>query len=219
MGGPRVVSVNVGAPRTIEWRGRRVRTGIFKEPVDGRVTVRTLNLAGDAQADLRVHGGPDKAVYLYPTEYYELWLEELRRELPWSIFGENLTVAGGLTDDAVHLGDRFRAGTAELVVTQPRIPCFKLGIRLGDDDVVQAFLDSGRTGFYAKVVREGDVAAGDPIELLAADPHGVPVAEVARVYARDRDDLDAVRRIMEVDALAAGWRDHFAKRLARAAGA
>jgi len=210
---PRIVSVNVGVPRTVEWRGRSVRTGIFKDPVAGGVAVRARNLDGDGQADLRVHGGPDKAVYAYPAEHYEAWVEELRRELPWASFGENLTVSGGLTEDAVHLGDRFRAGTAELVVTQPRIPCYKLGIRLGDDDVVKAFLDSRRTGFYTKVVREGVVAAGDAMERVAVDPRRIPVAEVTRAYAHDRHDLDAVRRILEVDDLASAWREHFAKRL------
>jgi MOSC domain-containing protein YiiM len=158
----RVLSVNVSLPRDVVWRGKTIRTGIHKEPVAGRVPLRRTNLDGDGQADLRVHGGPDKAVYAYPSEHYELWSRE-RPELlvrPGA-FGENLTT--GPVDDDVSVGDRFRIGTAELVVTQPRLPCFKLGIRMGRDEFVPEFLERGLLGFYFAVFREGEVAAGDPI--------------------------------------------------------
>jgi MOSC domain-containing protein YiiM len=214
----RVLSVNVGVPREVRWRGKPVTTGIYKEPVGGRVQVRRLNLDGDRQADLRVHGGPDKAVYAYPSEFYELWSRE-RPELVLGpgTFGENLTLEG-LLDEEVSVGDRFRFGTAELVVTQPRIPCFKLGIRVGSDGFVTEFLERGLLGFYLAVAREGEVAAGDPIAEVARDPRGFRVTEVARLYARDRDDVEGLRRAAALDVLPESWRDHFARRLsARAA--
>ena len=211
----RVLSVNVGLPREVTWRGRRVTTGIYKEPVDGPVSVRTLNLDGDRQADLRVHGGWDKAVYAYPSEYYELWRRE-RPELdfPWGQFGENLTTEG-LVDTDVSVGDRFRVGTAELVVTQPRLPCFKLGIKMGRQEFVTEFLERGLYGFYLAVAREGEVEAGDPIVRLSSDPHGFGVTEVARLYVRDRHDVDAMQLAADLDVLPESWRDYFRKRASR----
>ena len=166
----RVLSVNVGLPREVVWRGKPVTTGIYKEPVAGRVLLRRLNFEGDRQADLRVHGGPDKAVYAYPSEFYELWSRE-RPELDFGPgrFGETLTTEG-LPDGDVSIGDRFRFGTAELVVTQPRIPCFKLGIKMGRDEFVTEFLERGLPGFYLAVAREGEVAAGEPIVELQPRP-------------------------------------------------
>jgi MOSC domain-containing protein YiiM len=205
----KVLSVNVGLPREVVWRGRPVTTGIFKEPVAGRVPLRRLNFEGDGQADLRVHGGRDKAVYVYPSEFYELWSRE-RPELDLGpgAFGENLTTAG-LPDGEVNVGDRFGVGTAELVVTQPRLPCFKLGLKLGRDEFVTEFLERGLLGYYLAVVREGDVAAGDPIVELERDPRRFPVTEVARLYAVDRDDVDGMRRAAEHDALPESWREWF----------
>jgi MOSC domain-containing protein YiiM len=204
----KVVSVNVGLPRKADWKGRRTTTGIYKSPVEGRVAVRTLNLDGDRQADLRVHGGPDKAVYAYPSEHYAWWRAQLDRvELPWGAFGENLTIEG-LTENDVCIGDRFRAGTAEFVVTQPRMPCYKLGIRFGRTDVVEKFLASGRTGFYVSVVREGDVGPGDPIEWTSRDPHRVRVLDLSGVYTGTTRDPEVLRRAAVVEALPAGWRRH-----------
>lgn len=209
----RVLSVNVGLPREVVWRGKPVSTGIFKDPVAGRVPLTTLNLAGDAQADLSVHGGPEKAVYAYPAEFYELWSRE-RPELHFApgTFGENLTVRG-LVDDDVSVGDRFRIGTAELVVTQPRLPCFKLGIKMGRDEFVVEFLERGLFGFYFAVAREGGVAAGDEIVELGRDARALRVSEVGRLYARDRDDLEGMRRAAAHDGLPAGWRDYFRRRV------
>jgi MOSC domain-containing protein YiiM len=209
----RVLSVNVGLPREVTWRGKPVRTGICKEPVRGRVAVASLNLAGDGQADLRVHGGPDKAVYAYPSEYYELWSRE-RPELEFGpgTFGENLTTEG-LLDEYVSIGDRFRFGTAELVVTQPRLPCFKLGIKMGRDEFVTEFLKRGLYGFYLAVNREGDVEAGDLVVALSRDPYGFGVNEVARLYARDRNDVESMRRAAELDVLPESWRDFFRRRV------
>jgi MOSC domain-containing protein YiiM len=209
----KVLSVNVGLPREVFWRGKPVTTGIFKEPVVGRVPIRTLNLDGDRQADLRVHGGPDKAVYAYPSEFYESWLDE-RPELafPWGQFGENLTTEG-LRDEDVSVGDRFRVGTAELIVTQPRLPCFKLGIRMGRDAFVTEFLQRGLLGFYLAVAREGAVEAGDPIVALSRDPRGFMVTEIARLYARDRHDVEGLERAAKLDVLPESWRQYFRRRL------
>jgi MOSC domain-containing protein YiiM len=211
----RVLSVNVGLPREVSWRGKTVATGIYKEPVAGPVQIRTLNLDGDRQADLRAHGGSDKAVYAYPSEFYELW----RRERPdlefrFGQFGENLTTEG-LLDGDVSVGDRFRVGTAELVVTQPRLPCFKLGIRMGRDEFVTEFLERRLYGFYLSVAREGDVQAGDPIVQLRRDPRGFGVAEVARLYAHDRGDVAGLRRAAELETLPESWRGYFRTRLDR----
>jgi len=209
----RLVSVNVGLPREVDWHGRAVRTSIWKSSVEGPVRVRSLNLEGDQQSDLSVHGGRDKAVYAYPREHYDYWRRELPGQaLPWGSFGENLTTEGLLEPD-VRIGDRFRAGSTELVVTQPRMPCFKLGIRFGRDDMVKLFLHSGRSGFYLAVVREGEVAAGDPIERMGRDDHGVTVADIANLYARDKDNQDLLRRAVEVPALPESWKEYFRDRL------
>jgi MOSC domain-containing protein YiiM len=210
----RVVSVNVGLPRTVRWKGREVRTGIFKKPVEGRIPLRCLNLEGDRQADLSVHGGAAKAVYAYPLEHYAFWREELGQELPFGAFGENLTVEGLPLEEEAAIGDRFRVGTAELVVTQPRLPCYKLGLRFGREDMVKRFLRSGRTGYYLAVEVEGDVGAGDRVATLVRHPARIPVAEITRVYASDRDDLATIERLVALDALPEDWRRYFAKRLA-----
>jgi MOSC domain-containing protein YiiM len=212
----RVVSVNVGRPQSVVWQGEIVQTAIFKEPVAGKVAIRHDNLDGDQQADLRAHGGPAKAIYLYPTDYYDLWRQELRRDLPWGTFGENLTVTA-MPNDAICIGDLFRTGTAAIRVTQPRIPCFKLGIRMGDQRFVQRFLQSGRTGFYCAIAQEGEIEAGDTIELIAREDHGLTVADIVRLYAQDRDDIGGMQRALIVDSLAAGWHKLFHERLDRAA--
>ena len=209
----KLLSVNVGLPREVVWRGKPVTTGIYKEPVSVRVPLRTLNLDGDAQADLRVHGGPDKAVYVYPSEHYAYWREELPdADLSWGAFGENFTTEGVL-DDAVHIGDRLRAGSAEFVVTQPRMPCFKLGIRFGRPDMVKRFQRGGRNGFYLAVLQEGEVTAGDSFEWVAREDHGVTVAEVVGLYAADAANQDLLRRVSELPALPEGWRAYFRQRL------
>lgn len=209
----RVLSVNVGLPRDVPWKGEMVRTGIYKERVAGRVRIHRLNLDGDRQADLRVHGGPDKAVYIYPSEYYELWRSE-RPDLPfpWGQFGENLTTEG-LFDSDVSIGDRFRFGTAELVVTQPRFPCFKLGIKMDRDEFVTEFLERGLFGFYLSVAREGDVEAGDAIVELSRDTRRFRVTEIARLYAHDRQDVEGLVRAAELDVLPESWRAYFGRRL------
>jgi MOSC domain-containing protein YiiM len=207
------VSVNVGLPREVQWRGRPVRTSIFKAPVSGRVRVGQLNLEGDQQSDLSVHGGLEKAVYVYPAEHYAFWRAELPGiDLPWGAFGENFTTEG-LLEDAVHIGDRLRAGSAEFVVTQPRLPCFKLGIRFGRADMVKRFQQGGRTGFYLAVLREGEVTAGDSPEFIARDEQGVTVADITGLYMADAAKQDVLRRVSELPALPESWRDYFRKRL------
>ena len=209
----RVVSVNVGLPRVVPWNGGEVTTGIFKEPVEGRIPLRRLNFEGDGQADLSVHGGAAKAVYAYPLQHYAFWRQQLGDELPFGAFGENLTVDGLPLEQDVAVGDRFRVGTAELVVTQPRIPCYKLGIRFGRRDMLKRFLASGRTGYYLAVEAEGNVGAGDRVETLARHPARIPVSEVTRVFASDRDDLATIERLVALDALPEDWRSYFEKKL------
>ena len=209
----KLVSVNVRLPREVKWKGRVVTTGIFKEPVAGDVRVRTLNLDGDRQADLSVHGGPDKAVYLYPSEHYDYWHGELPGvELPWGMFGENLTSAG-LSEEEVHIGDRFRVGSSEMEVSQPRMPCYKLAVKFGRDDILKRFLASGRTGFYLRVLAEGQLATGAVIAPIKRASASVPVAEIARLYRDGTDNADVLRRVAAIEALADGWRDYFRGRL------
>ena len=221
----KLVSVNTGLPWEVSWHGRMVTTGIFKEPVGGRVALRKLNLDGDRQADLTVHGGEHKAVYCHSLAHYDYWKKELPgRELPMGMFGENFTIddgGPGLLEDAVHLGDRFSVGTAEVLVTQPRLPCYKLGVRFGSDDMVKRFLASGRTGFYVAVLREGEVGAGDEIEVMAGEANAVAVSEIVRLYVMKRygeAEIRAVRRALRVEELPESWKEYFRERL-RQAGA
>ena len=210
-----VLSINVGLPRDVEWRGQIVQTSIFKEPVPDPVKVRRLNLDGDQQSDLTVHGGPEKAVYVYPSEHYVFWRQELPGfALPWGAFGENFTTAG-LDEESVHIGDRFRIGSAELVVTQPRMPCYKLGIRFGRPDMVKRFLKSGRTGFYLAVAGEGEVSAGDVISLLEPHPAAITISDVVSLYGSDADNQELLRRVSGLAALPEDWRDYFRQRLWR----
>jgi MOSC domain-containing protein YiiM len=193
-----------------------VRTGIFKDPVVGPVPVRALNLDGDRQADLTVHGGVSKAVYVYPSEHYTYWREELPGvELRWGVFGENLTTEG-LLEGATGIGDRFRIGSAQVVVTEPRMPCYKLGLKFRRDDVVKRFLASRRTGFYLAVLKEGEVEAGDRIERLSRDPHGVTVADITHLYASKLRDVGLLRRAISVEALPESWRTYFQERVEEA---
>lgn len=209
----KLLSVNVGLPRKVDWKGKTVVTGIFKEPVQGRIKLRSLNLEGDGQADLTVHGGADKAVYAYPVEHYSYWQQELPdTELPWGIFGENLTIEG-LLENEVSIGDRFRIGTAEVMVTQPRMPCYKLGIRFGRADMVKRFLASQRSGFYFSVLQEGEVGVGDTLEMISQDDNPITVTDIVRLYTRESDDVSLLHRATEHPALPVSWRDYFKQQL------
>lgn len=212
----KLVSVNTGLPREVTWHGRTVTTAIYKQPVEGRVALGKLNLDGDRQADRSVHGGEHKAVYCYPIEHYEYWKRELPDcELTVGIFGENFT-SDGLLEDSVHLGDQFAIGSARVVVTQPRLPCYKLGVRFEYDDMVRRFLESGRTGFYYAVAREGEVGTGDEIKQIAQDPNAVPISEITRLYVAKRysnADVESVQHALRVAALPESWRKYFGNRL------
>jgi MOSC domain-containing protein YiiM len=230
----KLVSVNTGTPREVSWHGRIVTTGIFKEPTRGRVALRKLNLDGDRQADLTVHGGEHKAVYCYALAHYDYWKKELPgRELPMGMFGENFTMddsgpglpggqalpGGQGLEESVHLGDRFSVGTAEVAVTQPRLPCYKLGVRFGSDDMVKRFLASGRTGFYVAVLREGEVGAGDEMKVMAREANAVAVSEITRLYVAKRfgeAEIRAVRRALRVEELPESWKEYFRQRLRQA---
>jgi MOSC domain-containing protein YiiM len=218
----KLISVNTGMPREVSWQGRIVTTGIFKEPTRGRVALRKLNLDGDRQADMTVHGGEHKAVYCYSLAHYDYWKKELPgRELPMGMFGEDFTIEDGKgsLEESVHLGDRFRIGTAEVVVTQPRLPCHKLGVRFGSDDMVKRFLASGRTGFYVAVIREGEVGAGDEIKVMAREANAVTVSEIVRLYVMKRygeAEIRAVRRALRVEELPESWKEYFRERMRQA---
>ena len=215
--GMRLLSLNIGLPRQVIFQNRTVLTGIFKEPVQGKVQLRFLNLEGDRQADLTVHGGAQKAVYVYPSEHYSYWKRELPgTDLPPGSFGENFTT-DGLLEDSVYIGDRFRVGSAEVVVTQPRLPCYKLGIKFGRADMVKRFAASGRTGFYLSVAQEGEVSAGDEIELIQRDASNLTVADITRLYLSGDEDRDVMRQASQLQSLPANWRDYFRERLSQTA--
>jgi MOSC domain-containing protein YiiM len=216
----RLLSLNVGQPRQVPWLDTSVTTSIFKEPVHGRLALRTLNLDGDRQSDLAVHGGRDKAVYCYPAAHYAWWKKALPGQpLPPGVFGENFTLESPLEGD-VHIGDRFAIGTAEVIVTQPRMPCYKLGIRFGSDDMVRRFLESRRSGYYVAVMREGEVGAGDEFVPIAQDPAAVSVADILRLYvAKDftTEDARRTRQALTVQALPESWKSWFEDKLRRLA--
>jgi MOSC domain-containing protein YiiM len=202
----KIVSVNVGMPREVVWKGMTVQTAIFKEPVNSPVTISKLNLAGDQQADLTVHGGSDKAVYAYPVEHYEHWRQELPEvSFSWGKFGENLTTEG-LREDTLCIGDRLRIGSAVLMVTQPRMPCYKLALKFDLEDMIKRFLTSRRSGFYFSVIEEGEVRVGSEVEVLSRDPHRVTVADIGRLYLGQTRDLDLLQRAMNVRALPVNWK-------------
>jgi MOSC domain-containing protein YiiM len=209
----KVVSVNVGRPREVLWKGDRVSTAIFKSPVEGRIEVKRLNLRGDQQADLTVHGGVDKAIYGYPSEHYAYWRKELpQADLGWGAFGENLTTEG-LQEESLHIGDRLRIGSTLLMVTQPRVPCYKLTIRFDRDDLIKRFIRSNTSGFYFAVVEEGELAAGDAIEIVHGDPAAVTVADINHLYYGRTHSGELLRRAVDLEALPEGWREHLRQRV------
>jgi MOSC domain-containing protein YiiM len=214
----KILSVNVGLPRKVTWQGKVVMTGIFKEPVNAPVMMRTLNLEGDQQADLTVHGGVNKAVYAYPSEHYGYWRTELPGvDLRWGMFGENFTTEG-LLEEATYIGDRFGIGETEVMVTEPRMPCYKLGIKFGRPDIIKRFLVSRRTGFYLAVVREGMVGTSDAIKLISQEQQDISIADITRLYAFEKDDLKSLRRAIEVEALPENWRGYFQHQLEKQIG-
>jgi MOSC domain-containing protein YiiM len=209
----KLISLNVARPRLTVYKGVTINTGIFKKPVSGPVQLRTLNLDGDRQADLSVHGGPYKAVYGYPAEHYPYWQRELPGvELPWGMFGENFTTTG-LNEDDLHIGDRLRIGSAILMVRQPRMPCYKLAVKFQRDDMIERFLHSGRSGFYFSVEQEGQVNTGDSFEVLSREENGIKIAEMNQLYFHDKYNQELLRKAMNTAALPEDWREYFAPRI------
>ncbi len=209
----KVISLNIGLPRTVNFQGQAVTTGIFKESVKGRIKLRRLNLEGDKQADLTVHGGLDKALYAYPAEHYDYWKKRLpNMTLSWGMFGENLTTEG-ILEDQVNVGDVFRIGSSEVVATQPRMPCYKLGVKFGRMDIIRQFMNSKLTGIYFRVLKEGTIGAGDEIELISRDINNVTVKDIIRLVTR-QGNIATLRRAVRVKALAEGWRQEFLEQLA-----
>jgi MOSC domain-containing protein YiiM len=212
---PKILSVNISLPKEVDFEGQKVTTGIFKKSIDGRIMLRTLNLDGDKQADLTVHGGPDKAVYAYPIEHYEFWRKVYPdMEMPNGMFGENFTIEG-LMESEVSVGDSFEIGSSKVIATQPRMPCYKLGVKFGRMDVLKKFLASGRSGIYFKVLEEGEVGAGDPIIQIKKDRIRVGITDIVRLYSSDREDIEMMRRAVKVEALPEGWRDYFLEQIRR----
>ena len=208
-----LLSISVARPQIVMRNGEPVSTAIFKQPIEGRVMLRTLNLDGDRQADLSVHGGPTKAVYVYPAEHYEFWRHEFpEMELPFGMFGENFTVTG-FSETSLNIGDQFRVGGAIVMVTEPRMPCYKLGIRFGRVDIIKRFLVSERSGFYLAVLQEGEVGVGDDFQLLKRNEGSVTVNEIVRLYSRDKTNVELLRRAIAVEELPESWRAYFAERL------
>ena len=211
-----LLSVNVSLGKEVPYKGKTVTTGIFKEPVNGRVMLRTLNLYGDRQVDLKGHGGPYKAVCVYSIEQYEHWQKELGRDdFRHGQFGENFTV-DGMPDDKTHVGDVFRVGSVLVQVTQPRVPCYRLGIKMGSSEFPKRFLQSNLVGFYMRVIEEGEVGAGDAIELVETDPERITVKEMNRLLYFDVNNLEDAKRALCIDALSPGWRGSFEERLEKA---
>lgn len=212
----RIISVNVGLPREVIWKGAKVSTAIFKSPVEGSIELTRLNLHGDRQADLSVHGGPYKAVYAYPSEHYPDWRKRLpQADLGWGAFGENLTTEG-LLEDSLHIGDQLRIGTALLMVTQPRVPCYKITIRFDRDDMIKRFIASNTSGFYLSVLEEGKLTAGDAIQITHRDPAAVSVADINHLYYKGQNrktvSADLLQRAINLEALPASWRDYLRQR-------
>jgi MOSC domain-containing protein YiiM len=209
----KLVSLNVARPRLAIYKGATINTGIFKKPVSGRVALRGLKLDGDQQADLSVHGGPYKAVYAYPSEHYDYWREELpERDLPWGMFGENFTTEG-LAEGDLHVGDRFRIGLAEVMVRQPRMPCYRLAAKFQRDDIIERFLHSRRSGFYLSVEEEGEVGAGDSFELISPNQEGITIAEMNRLFVREKYNRHLLQKAIATAALPEDWREYLLPRL------
>lgn len=199
------------------YKGATINSGIFKKPVTGRVALRTLNLDGDQQADLSVHGGPYKAVYAYPSEHYDYWRQELpHTDLPWGMFGENFTTEG-LTEE-LHVGDRLRIGSAIVMVRQPRMPCYKLAAKFQRDDMIERFLHSGRSGLYFSVEQEGEVGEGDSFELVSQDREGITITEMNRLFFHEKYNRDLLHKAIATAALPEDWREYLSPRLNGQAG-
>ncbi len=208
-----LISINVSLAREVHYQGRTVSTGIFKKPITGAVQVSKLGLQGDQQADLSVHGGIDKAVYLYPNEHFNFWSDQYpQREFSAGLFGENLTTIG-LLESEINVGDILRIGDVEFMVTIPRMPCFKLGIKMGDPGFIKAFLEANRSGFYLKVLKEGIIEADQPVAVTGGDGYGLKIAEVSRLYTLEKDNQTLLEKAVNAPNLTSKWKEFFQSRL------
>lgn len=211
----RVISVNVGLPKKVNFGKETVTTAIFKDPIKHRVKLYTLNLEGDKQADLTVHGGVDKAVYSYPSEHYKFWKKEIKDfEYSWGTFGENLTTEG-LLEDVVNIGDQFQIGSAKVIATQPRMPCYKLAVRFGRMDIIRRFMASERSGIYFKVAQEGEIGVEDKIELIKSDENKVTIRDIVRLQTNGGRDTEMMKQAIKVKDLPDGWRNYFMEKLTK----
>jgi MOSC domain-containing protein YiiM len=209
----KLISLNVGLPREVEFEGNLIKTGIYKNPTEGRIALRRLNLDGDRQADLSVHGGPDKAVYSYPSEYYPFWRDQYPNiEMNWGMFGENFTTSG-LFEDEVNVGDEFEIGSSKLVAVQPRMPCFKLGVKFGTVTVIRKFFASEKPGVYFRVLREGEVAAGDEIKMIKRDEHNITIKDIMKLYTTEKSNTEKIKKAVNIPALPESWRSFFVEQL------
>jgi MOSC domain-containing protein YiiM len=210
----KLISVNVGLPIKVTFGNEIVTTGIFKNPIDKRINLKKLNLEGDRQADLTVHGGPDKAVYSYPYEYYEFWQKEFPDiSFNWGMFGENLTTEG-LFESQVNVGDRFQIGSAQLVATQPRMPCYKLGVKFGRMDIIKKFLKSEKSGIYFKVIKEGEIVINDIIKLIKKDNNNITIKNIVELITKeDKENTILMEKAVKVQDLPQGWKNYFLEKL------
>ena len=208
-----IVSLNTGQVREINQNGKIITTGIYKTPVKGALQVNDLGIEGDRQADLRVHGGVDKAVYAYPAEHYDYWRELLGRDdLPYGMFGENLTITGYI-EDSVYFGDVFKAGSAELQVTTPRQPCSKLNLKFEDKHMAKKFLASGKSGFYFRVLKTGKVKAGDQLIKIATSSDQLSIEEFNLVYNKDKNNISLLKKVVEAKDVPSKYRERFSEHL------
>lgn len=214
----KLVSIHVGKPREVDYNGQNVSTGIFKEEISGPVRVHSLNIEGDKQADLTVHGGPDKAVYAYPIEHYDFWKKE-RNDLEFrpGVFGENLSVTG-LNEKEVCVGDVYHVGSVVFRVTNPRMPCFKLGIKMNDTRFIKDFMDARKNGFYLRVLEEGEIEAGNEIEKTGEDGYGLTIDEVIQLYTIRKNDADLLGKAVNSPSLPEDWKEYFELKLVKLKG-
>ncbi len=207
-------SINVGRPQEAQWQGKTFLTSIFKDPVSGPVKVSFTNLEGDQQSDLKVHGGPTRAIYAYASEHYEFWKKELNRtDLPWGFFGENLDISGGVFDDKLHVGDRFAIGDVELEVMQPRMPCFKLAMKLNDKSFIKKFANERRLGFYFSVLKEGTIEAGQQLTSTFVSENSITIDEIVELYFFDKDNKTLIHKALQTERLTDSWKEFLQKRL------
>ena len=209
-------AISVGRPKEVEYEGKTMRTSIFKTPVEGPQKVTFTNIEGDEQANLKVHGGPTRPICVYASEYYAYWEEVMGVEkLPWGFFGENLNITGGVFEEKINVGDRFEVGTVILEALQPRFPCNKLGMKMGDKKYIKEVLDTGKTGFYVGVVQEGIISPGDEVKRTFINSDTITIDDITQLYYKNRQNRPLLEKAITVDALTEDWREYFTEQLAK----